>query len=63
MSATSDTRPERAPGTRLLLAMLVAVLLSVPLFAVYLLVYDRQTQSATARASIAPGSTPASRSA
>jgi inner membrane protein len=35
--------------------ILVAALLSIPLFAVYLLVYDRQEQSQTARASIAEG--------
>lgn len=47
--------PERSPGMKLLLALLVAALLSIPLFAVYLLVYDRQTQSETARNSISEG--------
>lgn len=48
-------RPGRAPGTKLLFALLIAALLAVPLFTVYLLVYDRQSQSETARASIANG--------
>lgn len=43
------------PGRKLLIAVLIAMLLAVPLFAVYLLVYDRQQQSDTARASIAEG--------
>jgi len=46
---------ERSPGMKLLLALLVAALLSIPLFAVYLLVYDRQSQSETARTSISEG--------
>ena len=37
------------------MAILIALLLAVPLFAVYLLVYDRQEQSNIARASIAEG--------
>ena len=51
----TEERPGRSPGAKLLFAMLIATLLTVPLFTVYLLVYDRQTQSATARASIAEG--------
>lgn len=46
---------ERSHATKLLLALLVAALLSIPLFAVYLLVYDRQSQSETARTSISEG--------
>ncbi|MES2755462.1 MAG: cell envelope integrity protein CreD [Pseudomonadota bacterium] len=46
---------ERTPGRKLFTALIVAVLLVVPLFTVYLLVYDRQTQSETARSSIAEG--------
>lgn len=46
---------ERSPGMKLLFALLVAALLSIPLFATYLLVYDRQNQSETARTSIAEG--------
>jgi len=45
----------RTPGYKLLLCMLVGFVLSVPLFATYLLVWDRQEQSNTARASIAQG--------
>ncbi len=43
------------PGRKLAMAILIAMLLAIPLFAVYLLVYDRQEQSNTARASIAEG--------
>lgn len=43
------------PGRKFAMAILIAMLLAVPLFAVYLLVYDRQEQSRTARASIAAG--------
>jgi inner membrane protein len=46
---------ERSPSAKLGLAILIGLLLSVPLFSVWLLVYDRQTQSETARASIAEG--------
>lgn len=45
----------RTPGGKLATAILVAMVLAIPLFAVYLLVYDRQSQSDTARASIAAG--------
>lgn len=45
----------RSPGAKLLFALIVAGVLTIPLFAVYLLVYDRQSQSETARASIAQG--------
>ncbi|MEN2787497.1 cell envelope integrity protein CreD [Sphingomonas qilianensis] len=46
---------DRTPGRKLLFAVLIGVLLAIPLFAVYLLVYDRQSQSQTARSSIAEG--------
>jgi inner membrane protein len=49
------TIDSRTPGRKLAIAILVAALLAVPLFAVYLLVYDRQSQSDTARAGIAAG--------
>lgn len=39
----------------LLLALIVGAVLTIPLFAVYMLVYDRQSQSETARSSIAEG--------
>ncbi|WP_419808860.1 cell envelope integrity protein CreD [Sphingomonas sp.] len=45
----------RSPGVKLLIALLLAVMLSVPLFAVYLLVWDRQSQADTARTSIVAG--------
>jgi len=50
-----DAKPERSPGRKLLFAMLVGFILSIPLFAVWLLIYDRQSQSDTARASITEG--------
>ena len=48
-------RTERTPGYKLLLALLVGFVLSIPLLAVYALNYDRQSQSETARASITQG--------
>lgn len=45
----------RTPGRKLLFAILIAGLLAIPLFATYLLVYDRQSQSETARGSIVEG--------
>lgn len=52
---TDDIRTERSPGAKLLFAILIAAALAIPLFTVWLLVYDRQTQSETARASITEG--------
>ena len=46
---------DRSPGAKLALALLVGLLLSIPLFTVWLLVYDRQQQSEFAQASIAQG--------
>lgn len=46
---------ERSPAMKLLLPLLIGALLAIPIFAVYLLVYDRQQQSSTAQASIAQG--------
>ena len=46
---------ERSPGAKFGIAVLLGVLLSIPLFSIYLLVYDRQQHSETARASIAEG--------
>lgn len=48
-------RRVRTPGMKLLFAVLVAAALAVPLFMVYLLVWDRQEQSQTARATITEG--------
>ena len=45
----------RTPGSKLLLAILVGVALAIPLFSVWLLVYDRQTQSEQAVGSITAG--------
>ena len=50
MSAT-----ERSPGFKLGMAILVGLMLSIPLFTVWLLVYDRQLQSEQAQQSIAEG--------
>ncbi|MFN3388998.1 MAG: cell envelope integrity protein CreD [Allosphingosinicella sp.] len=47
--------PHRSPGTKLLLAILAALALSIPLFSVWLLVYDRQQQSVHAQQGIAEG--------
>ncbi len=46
---------DRSPGGKLGLAIAVGVLLAVPLFCVWLLVYDRQSQSQVAQGSIAEG--------
>jgi inner membrane protein len=46
---------ERTPGAKLGLVIAVAFLLSFPLFAVWMIVYDRQTQSEFAQESIAEG--------
>ena len=53
MFARSAT--DRTPGGKLMLAVLAALALMVPLFAVFLLIYDRQSQSQVAEASIAQG--------
>ena len=46
---------EPTPSRKFLRALLVGFLLSIPIFSVWLLVYDRQSQSTQARASIAAG--------
>src|SRR5687768_17118814 len=51
----SLTSAEQSPGAKLGLAILVAILLSIPLFSVWFLVYDRQQQSAEAKTGIAEG--------
>src|SRR3982751_2921585 len=45
----------RTPGSKLVLALVVGFLLSIPLFSVWLLVYDRESQSREASASITAG--------
>jgi inner membrane protein len=51
-SAAADTR---TPGAKLMLAVLIAGLLTIPLFATYLLIFDRESQSQTAEQSIVSG--------
>ena len=46
---------ERTPGFKLALAIVVGLVLTIPLFSVWLLVYDRKTQSLEATASITEG--------
>jgi inner membrane protein len=46
---------DRSPGAKLLLAILVAALLSAPLFMVWMLVYDREQQSEFAQNGITEG--------
>ena len=46
---------ERTPGFKLALAIVIGLVLTVPLFSVWLLVYDRKTQSEEATASITAG--------
>ena len=45
----------RSPGFKLGLAIVIAMALTIPLFSIWLLVYDRQTQSEEATASITTG--------
>lgn len=49
------TDGERSPAFKLFLAILIGVVLAIPLFSVWLLVYDRQSQSEQATASITAG--------
>ena len=46
---------QKSPGRKLLLAILVGMALAIPIFMVWALVYDRQTRSEEARASITEG--------
>jgi len=46
---------ERTPGFKLFLTIIVGLVLTIPLFSVWLLVYDRQTQSEEATRSITEG--------
>lgn len=46
---------ERTPGFKLLLAILIGAALAIPLFSVYILNYDRQSQSEQATGSITEG--------
>jgi inner membrane protein len=47
--------PARTPAYKFGLVVLLGALLAIPLFSVYLLVYDRQSQSTTAKQSIVAG--------
>jgi inner membrane protein len=55
MTIAETLRRERSPGGKLGIAMLIAALLTIPLFSIYLLNWDRQNQSNTASASIVEG--------
>src|SRR3954469_3179328 len=46
---------ERTPGFKLFLAIVVGLLLTIPLFSIWLLVYDRQSQQEQATGSITSG--------
>ena len=48
-------RDEKSPGAKLLRAVLIAAALCIPIFMVWFLVYDRQSQSQQASASITEG--------
>src|SRR5690348_755201 len=48
-------RSERTPGFKLFLTIVVGLVLTIPLFSVWLLVYDRQTQQQEATSSITAG--------
>src|SRR3954464_2813708 len=45
----------RSPSVKFALTILIGLLLSIPLFSVWLMVYDREHQSTAAKASIAEG--------
>ncbi len=48
-------RPERSPGRKFLMVLLMGFLITIPLFTVWLLNYDRQSQSENAQQSIVSG--------
>src|SRR5437763_7771547 len=48
-------RGERTPGFKLGLAIAIAFVLTIPLFSIYLLAYDRESQSREAASSITAG--------
>ena len=52
MTASDETK---TPGRKLLFAILIGLALAIPLFSVWLLVYDRQSQSEQAQSSITEG--------
>jgi len=54
-TTTVEPPSGRSPGIKFLLVIVIGFMISIPLFASWLLVYDRQTQSETASASIVEG--------
>ncbi len=50
-----SSKPERSPGAKFVIVLALGFLLTIPLFATWLLVYDRQNQSETAQQSIVEG--------
>jgi len=54
-SENGSGAPERSPGRKFLMVLMLGFLLTIPLFATWLLVYDRQSQSETAQQSIVSG--------
>ncbi len=55
MIGFSSPTKRTTPGRKLAVTILLGLLLSIPLFATYLLVYDRESQSQVARTSIVQG--------
>ncbi|MDB5737896.1 MAG: inner rane CreD family protein [Sphingomonas bacterium] len=55
VTAERSAAPARTPAYKFGLIVLLGALLAIPLFSIYLLVYDRQSQSTTARNSIVTG--------
>lgn len=51
----SSSSKRTTPGRKLAMTILLGLLLSIPLFATYLLIYDRESQSQIARTSIVEG--------
>lgn len=51
----SPAKAERSPGRKFLMVVLMGFLITIPLFTVWLLNYDRQSQSETAQQSIVAG--------
>lgn len=54
-SESGSSKPERSPGRKFLMVLMMGFLITIPLFTVWLLNYDRQSQSETAQQSIVSG--------
>lgn len=52
---SGPVKPERSPGAKFLMVLLMGFIITIPLFTVWLLNYDRQSQSETAQQSIVSG--------